>query len=112
MPIAKQRRGTKWVVYNKETGKVYGRHPNSMKANAQMKAMASKGVDMTGKDEKESPKEAATPGEEETELKKGIKDEQEHLKSVHGNQTTIKNLALDHLKKNPHYYTDLQKAGL
>jgi protein required for attachment to host cells len=116
MPIGKKRVGSKWVVYNKDTGKVYGKHPNSMRANAQIKAMASNGVDMSGegKGEKETKKES-TPKDkkiDEEQLKMGIKEEQEHKNTVHGDQQVIRQIAKDHLVEDSRYYTKLQKAGL
>lgn len=57
MPIAVRRHGKQWLVINTETNKVHGRHPNSMRAKAQMRAMAANGVDMTGEGEHEPKKE-------------------------------------------------------
>lgn len=44
----------------------------------------------------------------ESQLKKGIKVEQEHTKNLR----TAEKIALDHLKEDPDYYTKLKKANL
>lgn len=39
MPYGVKKKGGKWVVYNRETGKVYGTHPSKVAAVAQLKAI-------------------------------------------------------------------------
>lgn len=45
---------------------------------------------------------------DQTELAKGIKVEREHTNS----DALAKEIAMDHLTEDPHYYTKLLKAGL
>lgn len=42
------------------------------------------------------------------ELKRGSADEMEHTKS----KSRAKEIAMDHLRKNPKYYSELEKCGL
>ena len=123
MPIKAVRMGRKWVVKNMDTGRVFGKHPTSMRANAQIKALAAQGVDIEGKGEKKADKKEK--GEEEDEgnkkgtvsidphqLAMGIKVEQEHRVTTGNNQDEIRSIAIDHLTEDPHYYDKLTKAGL
>ena len=42
----------------------------------------------------------------------GKKKEREHLKTFKGDIDTIMQVVKDHLKKDPHYYSKIEKAGL
>jgi hypothetical protein len=42
----------------------------------------------------------------------GLKEEQEHAGTLGGDQAKIAQVALDHLKEDPHYYDKLEDAGL
>lgn len=42
----------------------------------------------------------------------GMKDEQEHLEEVEGDQHKVAQIVMDHLKDDPEYYSKLRKAGL
>jgi hypothetical protein len=52
MPIKIKKQGKKYIVYNSDTGRVHGRHPNKQSADKQIAAMAANGVDISGKGEK------------------------------------------------------------
>lgn len=46
------------------------------------------------------------------EFEVGMKEEQEHAETVHGDENIIRQIVLDHLKEDPHYYTHLKQAGM
>lgn len=39
MPYNVKKKGNKWIVYNPDTGKIYGTHPTRKDAEAQQKAL-------------------------------------------------------------------------
>lgn len=56
--------------------------------------------------------EAAIQNTFHSEFLSGMKDEQEHLEEVDGDQNKIAQIVLDHLKDDPQYYSKLRAAGL
>lgn len=52
MPIIVAKHGKKWVVVNKDTGKIHGTFRNPKQAYRQISAMKHNGVDISGKGEK------------------------------------------------------------
>jgi Protein of unknown function (DUF5661) len=121
MAIKAVRMGKKWVVRD-EKGKVYGKHPTSIRANAQIKSLSKKSMDTEGKgeektdkkedDEEEDGNKKGTVSIDPKQLAMGIKVEQEHRVTTGNNQDTIRSIAIDHLTEDKHYYDKLLKAGL
>lgn len=46
------------------------------------------------------------------EFEVGMQEEQEHAETVNGDEGKIRQIVLDHLKEDPHYYSKLKRAGL
>lgn len=119
MPYGIRKRGSGYKVVNKETGKTYSKKPMSKKkAEAQRAAIHANANESVCKFYKKLDEALdKLPGGladnepdsnfDQTELNMGIRHEMEHTQD----EDLAREIAKDHLKEDPHYYSKMEAGG-
>lgn len=112
-----RRAGAKWEVFNADTGKSVpgGKHKSRADAVAHMRALYANVPDASKAASpyavpSGTPNEGTPAGVDADEFSMGMQEEQEHADTVGHEQTIIRNIVLDHLREDPHYYTHLKEV--